>query len=349
MKNYILVILLLMGSVVHAQSNVVTNRLVVKDSLSLNGNWISQINQDSTLQFAGPNSVSTDGAIRKFIQQAVHKPAAGKGIRADSVLTIDPATRQIAMSKLAAGGSISTTELVDKTLFNRHALRVNFDNALPDSLSCLVTSSDGQVTSFIMQAKMSDYIYAPGIPPFTLKADVPHVYPTLRMTVGLGPYSNYIDGSKMLNGLQWSPNYGDTVHMEMTNLVWDVNFQTYLRDTTGDYGYKNVEVNYKNNSDKLTIVMQYDRIVPGVKHSFRDFQYLPAGRTNSIDFKINKMVSSANSVQRGVIPEVPYRIRIYKNGSLYYQEAYAPGINWNSYNFVIDDSWNSYDIVLDDM
>jgi hypothetical protein len=349
MKNYILIILTLMGSVVCAQTNVVTNRLTIKDSLSLNGKWISQVNEDSTLQFAGPNSVSTDGAIRKFIQQVVHKPAVGKGTRSDSVLTIDPATRQIAMSKLAAGGSISTTELVDKTLFNRHALKVNFNNNLSDSLSCLVTSSDGQITSFVMLADRGDYIYAAGVPPFTLKTDIPHIYPGLRMTAGLSPYSNYIEQAKMLNSLRWSGNYGDTIHMKITNLVWDVNFQADVRDTTEDYGYKNIVVTYKNNSDKLTIVMEGDRIVPGMQHSFRDFLYLPPGATNSINVNITKVVSSTNGVQHGYIPLIPYRISIYKNGSLFSQEVYAPDISPNYYNFVIDASWNSYEIVLDDI
>lgn len=350
MKNYILVILLLVSGVVCAQSNVITNRLTIRDSLSLDGQWISQINRDSTLQLAGPNSVSTDGAIRKFIQQTINKPAAGKGTRSDSVLTIDPATRQIAMSKLSAGGSMPTTALVAKTLFKRHALKVNFSNNLSDSLSCLVTSSDGQTTNFVMQANTGDFIYAAGIPPFTLQADIPNTYAGSRLTAGITPYTNYIESAKMFNRLRWSASYGETMHMKVPSLVWDVNFQVGVRDTTEDNGYSNIGVTYKNNSSKLAIIIQDgDQVVPGLQHSFGDFVYLPTGATKSIDIYINELVNMATAVQYTRVPTTSCRISIYKNGSLFSQNVYTPDVSSNMYNLVIDNSWNSYEIVLDDI
>lgn len=357
MKNYILVILLLIGSIVHAQGNVVTNRLTIKDSLSLNGKWISQINQDSTLQFAGPNSVSTDGAIRKFIQQAVNKPAAGKGTRSDSVLTIDPATRQIAISKLTAGG-ISTAELMDKTLFIRHALKIFFFSEQPDSLACQVTSIDGQVTRFMMYTNMSDYIYAAGTPPFTLTADASNSFPNKLLTASLMSMKDFDFPEKLQRIVcRWSAAYGDTLHVNIDQLLGDLYLRVFLLDTTGNGDvYKKIQVAYKNNSTELAMSTGAQDInidndwmaMPGVQHSYTDYRKLPQGATYASTLRIDKVKIRSNGEPFVARREKPFRISIYRNGIIFFQQVYSP-TDVSDYRLVIDNTWNSYEVVLDDI
>jgi hypothetical protein len=97
----LLTIFLLLPVLLIAQTNITANRVIIKDSLSINGSWIKRLHNDSTLQFADEQSLSVDGAL-KYIQHTSIATAIVSN-RTDSALTLDASSRTLAMTALSGG------------------------------------------------------------------------------------------------------------------------------------------------------------------------------------------------------------------------------------------------------
>ncbi|RBL88523.1 hypothetical protein [Chitinophaga flava] len=130
-----------------AQSNISANRVAIKDSLSLKGAWINSINNDSTLKSASDKSISTDGALKKYILQALNDTANNR-FSLQSLFDI------FSMKPRAMKVDIHCRYVPGKT-----AQSYDFEFISSDSIVTTLTTRPGKV----------GWEYVFGKPPFTIK------------------------------------------------------------------------------------------------------------------------------------------------------------------------------------
>ncbi|WP_212006511.1 hypothetical protein [Chitinophaga sp. HK235] len=210
----IVLLTLFVLSQVNAQT-VTTGRVIVKDSISLNGRWIQGITSDSTLTDAGTNILATAQALKAYADARTFSIKDSSGILRDSSLTIDPVSRELAMAPYVAGDVNTILRLFTN---NGYGLSVfilpglNGGGILTDSIYVDITSSDGVLTQV---AKAPGYFisvfYAKGYAPFKVKARLANNSTIANYTLKAFRLSDrdFIDGTTY-NVYQWA-YHGDTI------------------------------------------------------------------------------------------------------------------------------------------
>ncbi|RBL88521.1 hypothetical protein DF182_18250 [Chitinophaga flava] len=193
---------------------VTAGRVIVKDSISLNGHWIKGLTSDSTLADAGSNTLVTAQALKAYADAKKFTIKDGTGILRDSALTINPVTRELAMAPYTPG-NIQT--ILQPFNDNKYGLGVfllpglNGGGILTDTIYLDITSSDGILTQV---SKEPGYFisasYAKGYAPFEVKA-------RLANSSKIGNYK--------LVALGWPDKDG------MTAVNYNVSQLAYYKDT----------------------------------------------------------------------------------------------------------------------
>ncbi|RAJ75546.1 hypothetical protein CLV59_109160 [Chitinophaga dinghuensis] len=175
MKIFLLWVVVLLPLWGVAQTTVTANRVVIKDSLSLNGKWINRFNTDSAPETNSVQTISSDAVLKKYIDRV-------------------------------AGGGISTTEL-SKMMKNPDVLEVKVSlwtkARVAPSLNFTLNflSSDGIKSTCNVYGKYSiDYFTVYGKPPFSLYAAIPNATSDSTLSVSVasqerptstGAFQNY--------------------------------------------------------------------------------------------------------------------------------------------------------------
>jgi hypothetical protein len=332
------------------QANITANRLIVKDSLVLNGQWISLVNNDPTLSHTGNKSLSTDAAIKAYLQQVLALRKVGSTNRKDSVLSIDPSNRSLVMVPAAGGNGSgnSDEDLVGKVIANRNILQISlYNNPGIDSIRLTATSSDGIVTPILMLKDGDNYGYAYGMPPFSLQGNIPSDSLNNFLRVGVWALSTY-DFEKCMS--YESNQYafrGDSVvldaHMLRGNIALYLN---YHDSTLSSYdGYMIRDAHVVNRAKDKSLQVSDASLPQGAQVTSSTFtpemDYI---QINVVDMKYK----GNGDYSLGTPPLVNLRLRIYKNGVLFRDKTLTPASGFSD-GFEVDTSWNSYEIYLDDI
>ncbi|MFB6454429.1 hypothetical protein ACE38W_04090 [Chitinophaga sp. Hz27] len=323
MNKILLLILCLFTQQLWAQSNISANRIVIKDSLSLDGKWIRRINNDSTLKTVGDHSISTDAAMKKYIDKV-------------------------------AGGNASYEEQA-KALLNPNYLEVWFryasspvnDSSVKFTLN--IESSDGVKTSYgITGVSPFEIFYAYGKPPFSLSTEIRNnttdtlLSLTLDGTNKFLKYyyheSNSIPGEKMqilstgLKGIV-------TLILNATKIT---SGETYLKlkETVKNYSAHHV-LKYINYQNGTVLAM------PGTVEK-RDCFWKMGGTAGGYAEVTHLFISSMGDYVIGPSTSSPLRLRFYKNGALFKEEMLSANSSLQK-GILIDDSWTDCEIVLEDI
>ncbi|WP_160711312.1 hypothetical protein [Chitinophaga solisilvae] len=196
-KRFLLtwILSLLLVMVCSAQSVVTANRVTVRDSLSLRGRWITGINNEGDLRNASTHTLSTDAALKQYIDDA----ASGKKE-------------------------------------NRFYINYFFDQFVwgplfRDSLQLEVISADSIVTSFTMQNRTADWLYAYGKPPYTIRGRYIGHIPGVNLSCDISnaariPYS----------AISRTAYVNDTLQLLYPDLRYGVDIYCMLNDSINNLG-----------------------------------------------------------------------------------------------------------------
>ncbi len=324
MKIILLWVVMLLPVLGVAQTTVTVNRVIVKDSLSLDGKWIKRINNDSTLITAGEQSVSTDAAIKRYVD------------------------------KVAAGGGMSYEERA-KALLNPNYLEVWFiyysrpatDTSTKFTIN--IESSDGVKTSYgISGISPFDIFYGYGKPPFTVSTAIKNTTVDSMLTLG-------VDGTNKFLKYYYSENNsipGETIKLQATGLKGIVSM--ILNTNKISEGKTNLKVHEKITNHSAHHVLKCSRYVGG------NIWVLP-GKIEEHDYFWDKDLSfgmsaeanhvSINNMGDYVIGQgtsSSLRLKIYKNGQFFKEEIF-PALSAIQKGFSMDTSWTDCELILEDL
>jgi hypothetical protein len=348
MKHLILAVLLLCHGWADAQSNITANRITVKDSLALAGKWIKQINNDSTLQHAGEQSLSTDGALKKYIHRAMATPVTGVSSRMDSVLTVDPVNRQLMMAAAAQGEALTLSRLIDQLFFNRQALKIMFTSGMQDTLKLVVTSSDSITTTVVQPMyEATDYLYIYGKPPFSIKGKIRNKFQDKYLYVSFMPVNN----TRLPMAYSWESDLyrDDSVEINMQGVRGDIDiFCSYRELQEPQDVYKFSGGHIINNTRQTTLAWLDNSVIPAGERMVLKKVRDKRDESNALYFTVNNQITFSNGdYGRDGKPVTPIRMQLYKNGQLYLTKIIGPDDD-NSSSVPIDSTWDSYDVIIDD-
>gem|GEM_PF-6948173 len=324
-------ILCLFTQLTWAQSNISTNRIVIKDSLSLDGKWIKRINNDSTLQTAGEQSVSTDGAIKKYIDNAT-----------------------------SGGGGVSPSEIA-KMMMNPDALDVVVRFWTGQWMTPLINfnlsflSSDGIKSTYYVSGyhpKETFPVY--GKPPFSLYVAIQNVTTDSVLAINLSTteQSSVIGYENYSNFVLIKP--GNTAVITADRLRGNllIGIESWLR-TYPENHLISVNERVKNHSATQSINMYksgYGNIIlmPGQEISqpnlWLDQNGYKECSLQGFDFHtaINGKYITAVPITSSI------RFKVYRNSVLYMtKEVHA--FKDDNLVFEIDPTWTDYEIILEDI
>ncbi|MFB6454423.1 hypothetical protein ACE38W_04060 [Chitinophaga sp. Hz27] len=189
MINRIIILsLLVVGFLVsnaYCQNTTVVNRLMVKDSLAIGNYWIANIARESELTTAGTNTLANDAALKEYLANSLKVPAMIGIPHADSLLTLDPVTREYKMT--AINNSVELDDIIDMLFIHPHAFALRydkFDYNATDTILVEITSADGRITPLSLTDN-SGIKFVFGKPPFSLKMNYRNPFPNDLVNVVL--------------------------------------------------------------------------------------------------------------------------------------------------------------------
>ncbi len=323
MNKILLLLLCLYTPLLFGQSNISTNRIIIKDSLSLDGKWIKRINNDSTLRNAGEQSVSTDAAMKKYVD------------------------------KVAAGGGMSQEELIEASL-NPHYLEIHLDNAYKmavdssDRIALHFESSDGIRTSYeISEDSAWALFYVYGKPPFSLRTEIKNR--TVDSILNIG-----VNANNKLQGYFSYDTYcmpGDTMQLNLFDLRGAVSFSQYAFKRPSSQEFFLINGSLKNHSSRH--VLDFNSGYPNGR-----FIYPGKVETDQYYFPINYYsfhFHALNLVTTKYGDRILYgscdsnlRLKVYKNGVLVWNEI-IPAFSNDIPEIPLDSSWKEFEIILEDV
>ncbi|RAJ75545.1 hypothetical protein CLV59_109159 [Chitinophaga dinghuensis] len=320
-RNILLWVVVILPILGVAQTTVTANRVVIKDSLALDGKWIKRINNDSTLRTAGEQSVSTDGALKKYID------------------------------KVASGGGMSHEELIEAHL-NPSCLEVTFEygyKAIVDSsnkITLNIESSDGVKTIYDVS---NDFplaiLYAYGKPPFSLHTEIRNN--TLDSMIGL-----HVDArNKMQRYYIYDSNSmpGDTMRLNLSDLRGTVNISVNAFLPLSNQNFFAARAIIKNLSKDHVIDLNVGSSVgryvyPGKVDN--ELHYLQDPNDFTIRCSAVRTAKYGDCYLSGLIYS-DVRLKVYKNGALVWNGILSAFSN-DYASVSIDASWKEYEIILED-
>jgi hypothetical protein len=339
------VILLLAPVLLTAQTNIAANRVIIKDSLSINGTWIKRINNDSTLQFADGQSLSVDGALKKYIQHTAIATAIVSN-RTDSALTLEAGGRTLAMTALS-GGSLSDREIVDRVFFNKHGIEITVSQpATLDSLHLVVTSSDNISTPMVF-GRLNN-LWAYGKPPFSLQANIVNHTPHSAINFDLRSTNSYSERGGTTYYLNQKVYTGDTMNLDLHRLRGRMSLTFTLKDTINENPAvpdKIIRKYFNNRSGKFFLSIGATALPPGEKAIYKDRVFLSDDGTTTLSIEVRTMLVYLNgdyAYDWG--PTTPYRITVLKNGGIYKTLTEQD----TDFDLLIDNTWDDIEIILED-
>ncbi|RAJ75544.1 hypothetical protein CLV59_109158 [Chitinophaga dinghuensis] len=319
-----MLLLCLYTPLLFGQSNISTNRIVIKDSLSLDGKWIKRINNDSTLKTAGEQSLSTDGALKKYID------------------------------KVASGGGMSREELVNM-LINPNCLEVRFQYSsrpitdTSEKFTIHIESSDGIKTDYDISGYYPwEIFYAYGAPPFKMDMEVKNT------TIDSVLYF-YMSASNRLmqyNIKESAALSGDTVKLHVTDLKGQVDISIGTYKLEDEFYFQPIKETFRNHSKNQVLGIGRNgstRIftLPGKEESQIYYWTQPNQNTIYIEAYYSYTTKNGDYFVFDV-PNSELRLKIYKNGALLREET-LPKMIRKVVEVPMDSSWTDYEIVLEDV
>ncbi|MFB6454427.1 hypothetical protein ACE38W_04080 [Chitinophaga sp. Hz27] len=329
MLTRLFVFLILLSSIASAQSVITGNRLLVKDSMSLNGNWVRQINNDSTLKGVSESSISTDAALMKYIAHAT-----------------------------AGGGNVSALDIA-KMRMNPNMLDVNVsflatDWLIPFELNFL--SSDGIKSTFsISGSRPQDYFSVYGKPPFTLNAAFKNKTAASVMSVRLASSERYFVGyGGYANYLLIKPGDSALIAADMLRGKLIIEIGAPLQ-TTPETHLTYVNEKFKNHTASQILYVANDGynpkvLMPGKELSQRSLWLNPTA-TYSYGVRALSIHTGINGEYIVVFPLTEtVRCSIYRNGALFATKDIPAFIDYGvQLPFTVDATWEDYEIILEDI
>ncbi|WP_160711308.1 hypothetical protein [Chitinophaga solisilvae] len=307
-------LLLILGGVIltcrlAAQNIIAANRLLVRDSVALRGYWIRDVNNDSLLEHAGAHTISTDGALKKYIKQKTSKT----GNNEEDITVL-------------------------------HAFRRNTTNPyLTDQINLKIISADSIVTPVTLRTGSADLFTASGKAPFSITGtyinrergtvmDLNVMF--LPMTlIGVVPYNTaqrfvYYRDTLLLN----AKGYYGTMSITAS---WRDSAQIAKKDTLVAMSIEIVN----NTPDWLVTV--FANIVPPMS-AVKFKQRLSLMRTGSMTETINlfPVAGMSDHTYMNMMNNNNCQIRIFKNGT----ETGGPATSPPS--LVFDTTWKEVKIIV---
>jgi len=341
----------------NCQSNLSSNRVLVKESLTLKDRQINAINNDVKLEQASSQTLSTTSAIRTFIDGLVGLAPSGTTNRTDSVLSRNPITGTMEMVP-----TFSLRNLVEAVLVQRQMLELNIMSTTDltadvlDSLHVTVTSSDGITTSQRCAGNQFARIYGYGKPPFSVSFfcvnNTPgrnymlfsdEIYltdPVLK--VQFFPGRNYFE--------KWA-NYGDTIKYVAKNIRQQFGIR-FKNESNGQPTYRDTigrrEMSIVNNTRNFWPVIYglgtgVITVTPGEITTYSEY-LLP-----SIDINfLNLLVWQYGGYYSDNTVTAKMHYKLYKNDVLFMEDDIEnPGNTYVSYP--LDASWKKVKLILDNV
>ncbi len=322
--------LMLLSSMVSAQSNTTVSRILVKDSLSINGKWISKINNDSTLESISESSISTDAALKKYIDRAT----AGVGSSAD----------------------------ITKMIRNQNALEVAVLFWTGQRMTPLVNfnlnflSSDGIKSTYYVSGYHPYEVFSVyGKPPFSVYATINNTTSdsvlSIKITTaedpGVNTYINYE------NIMLIKP--GDTALIAANRLrgYLAIGIESWIR-TYPENQLRYINEKIKNHSATHSITL--------TKAGVGDLVLMPGQEVSQRNIWLDQLGFSDNVVRAGAFrmavsgeylssPYVtsPVRCSVYRNGVLFRTKDILVDDHDFLLSFELDPTWEDYEIILEDI
>ncbi|RAJ75547.1 hypothetical protein CLV59_109161 [Chitinophaga dinghuensis] len=329
MLTRLFVFLIILPSIASAQSVISGSRLLIKDSMCLNGNWVWQINNDSTLKDVSEKSISTDAALMKYIDHAT-----------------------------TGGGNVSSLDIA-KMMMNPNVLEVNVsflatEWLIPFNLSFLSSDSIKSTISF-SGSRPNDVFSVYGKPPFSLYAEVRNKNASSVMSLSLrisersvvtfGGYGNY---------LLIKP--GDSAFIVADKLRGKLSIEIGAPfQTTPETHLTYVNERIKNRSATQMLHMSMDGLnakvlMPGQELSQRSLCLNPTG-SYSYSIRAISFHTGSNGEYIAYMPNsAAVRCSVFRNGVLYATKDIPAYIDGSAYlPIVIDATWEDYEVILEDI
>lgn len=286
MTRYIIITMMLLHAFIHcpAQGSINTRVLIVYDSLSLAGKWIKKINDDSLLQQAGEKSISTDGAIKKYINKKI-------------VTHVEP-------EALAVYCKFYTDDA---------------NPSLKDSIQFRITSSDGMITPVNLRYLTADWLYAYGKPPFRIESSFVNNNPGHMLQLNIYNMSEHYNQSTIYNIRERAGYFKDTLRLSeagwrrgvMINAV----YKNARNPSTGDTLVP-INITLENLTTTQTLEVSGNSVPPGSTITYRELMYLSRTGPTETAAAANQIVLTENGEGFSVLDTFKVRFDIYQNGVL---------------------------------
>lgn len=302
------------------------SRLTIIDSIRLGDKRITTINNDSMLQ-SSDRAISTDGAIKKYIDRMVKRPVQQHPLR----------------------------------------IRYKYDTAAltADPILLSVSSSDSIITPLTIHHASADILYAYGKPPFQVTGYFINNNPGTRLScqVENAPekYANPDDAAGNIKGHDLFTIYnncsrvgyhGDTMPVTISGLYNSIAIRADLSDAAEppyDTLVK-VGITLENKTARYALDMFDNLIPPGQSITYR--QQLPMFKTGPTYFRphAQPIYPLSNGEAVSLRNFIPYRVQVYRNGALFNTLISAnTGIAETVPSIEMDTSWREVKIVLEQL
>ncbi|WP_147243469.1 hypothetical protein [Chitinophaga flava] len=321
---------------VFAQSVLNVNRLIVKDSIAINGNWIRHFGNDNTMQHASDQSVSTSAAWKQYIDRATQP---GKTSRTDSMLTLIPTTGALALAPVPLMPDFDDRLLVPP-LF-KLIIRPEKDSMIGffDPITFTVTSSDGIVTPLVVRGNQPDVAFAKGRPPFKISCSFINNHPgktiQLSSTQTLKGQETFAVVYRSLDTWQQA-NYLDTIQFSMSNLHDYIRFRMVIKDIDTA---PTMRLKIYNRSNYIYYIRSNPAfyLLPGESCN----TLYPISKFEKFGLSASYMISSVYGLNALYADgKIRYNVKLYKNGELI---SSSPLFQ----SFMLDASWKDATIICE--
>ncbi len=314
-----------------AQTTVTANRVIVKDSLSLDGKWIKRINTSNMLQNAGEQTISTDAELKRYIDQAV----------------AEGGTSAIEVAKMIKNPYVLN---VGVTLWSKGYINplINF------SLNFL--SSDGVKTTCNITGKYAfDCFSVYGKPPFTLYGAIPNTTSDSTLSIQISTQERPTSGGSLpsySNFVQCKP--GDTAIISGDHLRG--NFRMSVKAgvrTSVDNSSFYINEKIKNHTSTQSIYLTKSNdgriaLMPGQEISQRHLlQNKPVIRKYSLN-AASFFEGIGGEYLAGYPNSQAVRCKVYRNGVLYSTKDLSAFMD-DGFGFEVDPTWTDCEIILEDI
>ncbi|WP_212006510.1 hypothetical protein [Chitinophaga sp. HK235] len=324
---------------VFAQSVLNVNRLIVKDSIAINGKWIRQFGNDSTMQRASDQSVSTSAAWKQYIDHNMKVTQPGKTSRTDSMLTLLPATRELALAPVRVAPEFDSRLLLPP-LF-KLIMRPEEDSMVGffDPITFNVTSSDGITTPIVVKGNQPDVAFAKGQPPFKLSCSFINNHPgqTIRLSSRVG-FQEQVSFAPVYSALAtWQQaDYLDTIQFTMSNLYGFIRFRMAIKDIDTAPTMR-LKIYNRSNYIYYTKSNPNLYLLPGESCN----TLYPARISEKFGIAASRMISSIYGFNALYTDEkIQYNVKLYKNGVQISSTSLFE-------SFMLDETWKEAIIICE--